>query len=229
MNMSTVIIDNFFMLKLNTSDPAIDWPEIHSAKCEHVICIVKFCDISILTYGRHVSIFLCNSNLQRQDTDTGCFMTFINLYLPNLLYIDDMKGALLSEYFFIVYIFGPILYIHIKGEGQLCLLRASVWALFGHIVVRGSLIEGWFLAAFLLKAKFQTQPRLWASEKSVHEGHGRSAVSPEPAHQNTQEVRGGCKRGWLLPVSVSNATYFSLLMKHMNLYKSNSTIRFWFQ
>lgn len=57
----------------------------------------------------------------------------------------------------------------------------------------------------VLQAEFQSQPRLRAAEESVHEGHGRPAVAPEPAHQDTQEVRGGCQRGRLLPVSTFNA------------------------
>lgn len=82
------------------------------------------------------------------------------------------------------------------------LLCPPVWA---HSVVQGCCWVDCLIPflLFLLKAKFQSQSWLWASEKPVHEGHGRSAVSPEPAHQNTKEVRGGCKRGRLLPVSIS--------------------------
>lgn len=56
---------------------------------------------------------------------------------------------------------------------------------------------------FLFKAKFQSQPWLWASEESVHEGDGRPAVSAEPAYQNSKEMRGGCEGGGLLPVRIS--------------------------
>lgn len=98
--------------------------------------------------------------------------------------------------------FIPILWILIQWVGQFSLFCPSIWAEFWHIIVQGCWID-WFLADFVLKAKFQSQSWLWASEKSVHEGHGRSTVSPEPAHQNTQKVRGGCKRGRLLPVSIS--------------------------
>lgn len=62
----------------------------------------------------------------------------------------------------------------------------------------------------------------------MHEGHGRSAVSPEPAHQNTQEVRGGCKRGRLLPVSISSAkchrTNFPVLVANEGLFNSHSVL-----
>lgn len=94
---------------------------------------------------------------------------------------------------------------HTRGRSTLVFCYPPLRAVFGHAIVQGCWKECWFLAAFLLKAKFQSQSWLWASEKSVHEGHGGSAVSPEPAHQNTQEVWGGCKRGWLLPVSISPA------------------------
>lgn len=69
-------------------------------------------------------------------------------------------------------------------------------------------VQGWatsdsrLLFSSSFKAKFQSQPRLRAFEESVHEGHGRSAVAPEPAHQNTEEVRGGSEGGRLLPVSL---------------------------
>lgn len=94
-----------------------------------------------------------------------------------------------------------MLWILIQREGHL--LSPPIWPVWS---VYKLLDRSSFLSAFLLKAKFQSQSWLWASEKPVHEGHGRSTVSPEPAHQNTQEVRGGCKRGWLLPVSISLAT-----------------------
>lgn len=70
-----------------------------------------------------------------------------------------------------------------------------------------------FLSRLSFKAKFQSQPWLWALKKPVHEGHGRSAVSPEPAHQNTEALRGGCQRGRLLPVSRPRAKSLLLLLK----------------
>lgn len=93
-----------------------------------------------------------------------------------------------------------------EAEGQhglyLCL------SAFSHVTAQGRWTKCWFLAASLFKAKFQSQPWLWASEKSVHESHGRSAVAPEPAHQNIKEVRGSCERGRLLPVSIPHDTNF---------------------
>lgn len=131
------------------------------------------------------------------------------LYLPDVsCATDDIQRCcwpayISAELFLKLFTFGQTSRSYLTNASEMRRLLYHRFLSSATLLCLAAGLRVWFPRCFVvLQAEFQSQPWLRAAEESVHEGHGRPAVAPEPAHKDAQEVRGGCQRGRLLPVSI---------------------------